>query len=226
MNKELISISKIDIPNQLMEKLGYQKFKSIPLQFSSNSTIDLAKYNINPQTYPLIALNAYPSVHAQLWLRGFETLEFFENGAYRMKIHTELRNQGASISYISTPHLVPGKIEPPNLHDKTLYFVVSEESISEPSIISNLPIIRALGYGFVKIIPIFPLRTDVVRNLAQIGITKESISQVAISAPTFIAIQLWEEGFQTIEFLAGGAYIIEFNIAILSTWIPLEKKGN
>jgi len=222
MNKELICIPKIDIPNQLMEKLGYQKFKSIPLQFSSNLTINLTEYNIDSQFHSLIALNANPAIHAQFWMKGFETLELCNNGAYRMKLYPELRNQGASITYISP---ICGKIEPlSKVYDKILYYIISEDLLNQLSITTDyLMIIRALGYGFIKIIPISPSKKDLIRNLGRIGITKENISLIAISVPVYIAAQLWGAGFQTIEFTNSGAYIVEFNTSISLTWIPLKE---
>jgi hypothetical protein len=221
MSKELICIPEIDIPDQLMKELDYQKLKSIPFQFSS--IIDLTKYNINSQSHPLIALNANPFVHAQLWMKGFETLELCNNGAYRMKLYPELRNQGASITYIS---LVCGKIEPlSRVYDKILYYIISENLIDRLSLSTDyLMIIRALGYGFIKIIPIPSSGEDLIRDLGKIGITKENISQIAISVPVYIAAQLWGIGFQTIEFIESGAYIVEFNSSISLTWIPLKEE--
>jgi hypothetical protein len=84
--------------------------------------------------------------------------------------------------------------------------------------------IRALGYGFLKIIPISSSKEDLIRDLGKIGITKENIPQIAILVPAYIAAQLWGAGFQTIEFINSGAYIIEFNTSISLTWIPLKEE--
>jgi len=223
MSKELICIPEIDIPNQLMEKLDYQKLKSIPLQLASNSTIDLTEYNFDSQSHPLIALNANPSIHAQFWVQGFETLELFNNGAYRMKLYPELWDQGASIVYISP---IYERIEPlSRVYNKILYYIISEDLFDQLSITTDyLMIIRALGYGFMKIIPISSSKEDLIRDLGKIGITKENIPQIAILVPAYIAAQLWGAGFQTIEFINSGAYIIEFNTSISLTWIPLKEE--
>jgi hypothetical protein len=222
MKKELIFLGNKPFPSQILEKLDFSSVKNIT--FKQPNPESLIEKGILPETHPLIALDSSPYIHAQFWLRGFETLELTHNGAYHFQIHPDFRDRGASITYISTIASLPRTAKcQSEIYDQILYLVINEETIEQFSISNkHLSIMRALGYGFIKIIPCHTFKKDFIRNLLKIGILRDNITHIAISVPTYIAAQLWDEGFQTIEFANGGAYITKF-APILSTWIPLQR---
>jgi len=223
MKKELIFLGNKPFPSQILEKLNFSTVKNIFLQQPNPE--NLIEKGILPETHPLIALDGSPYIHAQFWARGFETLELTHNGAYHLQIHPDFRDRGASITYISIIASLSRTVKcQSEIYDQILYLIINEETIEQFSISDkHLSIMRALGYGFLKIIPILPSKKDFIRNLLKIGISRDNITHIAISVPTYIAAQLWDEGFQTIEFVNEGAYLVKF-APICSTWIPLQKR--
>lgn len=222
MKKELIFLGNKPFPSQILEKLDFSSIKNITLEQPNPES--LIEKGILPETHPLIALDGSPPyIHAQFWIAGFETLELIKGGAYHFQIHPDFRDRGASITYISTLVSLPRTSSQSEIYDQILYLIINEETIKQFSISDkHLTIMRALGYGFIKIIPVIPSKKDFIRNLMKIGILKDNITHIAISVPTYIAAQLWDEGFQTLEFVDGGAYLIKF-APICSTWISLQK---